>query len=174
MVFVLESVRCQMRAAKNNLRAFETEHLAGLSIEATEAKNAPGSRSALASKSLHSGKAHQPVVNSSLVGQRQVGRELPCKPDSVRLDLTRAADDHFSGTGVASGLERPTRKAWTGSTSCTFPIWSFSGWGLPCQPCHQDRGALLPHRFTLAAQAEAWGRRSILCGTFPNLAVGCR
>ncbi len=73
---------------------------------------------------------------------KKAGRELPCKPDSVRPDLTRVADDHFSGTGVASGLERPTRKAWTGSTSCTFPIWSFSGWGLPCQPCHQDRGAL--------------------------------
>src|SRR6187549_3152843 len=40
-----------------------------------------------------------------------------------------------------------------GSTR-SFPIWPFSEWGLPCRPCHQDRGALLPHRFTLAREAS--------------------
>jgi hypothetical protein len=30
------------------------------------------------------------------------------------------------------------------------PIRSCSRWGLPCRPCCQGRGALLPHRFTLA------------------------
>ena len=30
------------------------------------------------------------------------------------------------------------------------PIWPCSVWGLPCPPCHQDGGALLPHLFTLA------------------------
>jgi len=29
------------------------------------------------------------------------------------------------------------------------PIRSCSRWGLPCRPCYQDRGALLPHPFTL-------------------------
>jgi len=29
------------------------------------------------------------------------------------------------------------------------PIWSCSRWGLPCRFCCQNRGALLPHRFTL-------------------------
>jgi len=29
------------------------------------------------------------------------------------------------------------------------PIWSCSRWGLPCHPCCQGRGALLPHPFTL-------------------------
>ena len=29
------------------------------------------------------------------------------------------------------------------------PIWSCSRWGLPCRPCYQVRGALLPHPFTL-------------------------
>ena len=29
------------------------------------------------------------------------------------------------------------------------PIWSCSRWGLPCQSRYRDRGALLPHRFTL-------------------------
>jgi hypothetical protein len=29
------------------------------------------------------------------------------------------------------------------------PIWPCSDWGLPCRPCCQERGGLLPHRFTL-------------------------
>ncbi len=28
------------------------------------------------------------------------------------------------------------------------PIWSCSGWGLPCHSRYRERGALLPHRFT--------------------------
>ncbi len=32
----------------------------------------------------------------------------------------------------------------------TVPMWSCSRWGLPCRPCCQGRGALLPHRFALA------------------------
>jgi len=28
-------------------------------------------------------------------------------------------------------------------------IWSCSRWGLPCRSCHQERGELLPHHFTL-------------------------
>src|SRR3546814_5336300 len=31
-----------------------------------------------------------------------------------------------------------------------FPIWSCSRWGLPCRFRCRNRGALLPHRFTLA------------------------
>ena len=63
-------------------------------------------------------------------------------------------------------------------TTPAAPIRSCSRWGLPCQPCHQGRGALLPHRFTLASgEPEAvcflwhcpWGRpRRLLAGTvFP-------
>src|SRR5205814_5227293 len=33
-----------------------------------------------------------------------------------------------------------------------FPIWSCSAGGLPCRPAHAVRGALLPHRFTLASR----------------------
>src|SRR4029078_6614814 len=39
----------------------------------------------------------------------------------------------------------------------TFPIWSFSGWGLPCRTCHQVRGGLLPRRFTLTDGPKAAG-----------------
>ena len=41
-----------------------------------------------------------------------------------------------------------------GAGSPSSPIWPCSGWGLPCRPCCQWRGALLPHRFTLACAPE--------------------
>jgi hypothetical protein len=47
------------------------------------------------------------------------------------------------------------------------PIWSCSGWGLPCGRCYQNPGALLPHPFTLACEV-ALHRRFALCGTFPE------
>ncbi len=46
-----------------------------------------------------------------------------------------------------SGLKQPTRKR--RGPRHSFPIWSCSGWGLPCHHCYQQRGALLPHPFTL-------------------------
>ena len=33
-----------------------------------------------------------------------------------------------------------------------IPIWSCSGWGLPCHWCYHQRGALLPHHFTLTCE----------------------
>ena len=51
------------------------------------------------------------------------------------------------------------------------PIWSCSKWGLPCHRCYQQRGALLPHHFTLTDPALHRGlRRYIFCGTFRRLA----
>src|SRR5439155_25820417 len=37
------------------------------------------------------------------------------------------------------------------------PIWPCSDWGLPCRPCCQCRGGLLPHRFTLTSGVAAGG-----------------
>src|SRR5688572_31362529 len=34
------------------------------------------------------------------------------------------------------------------------PIWSCSRWGLPCRRRYRNRGALLPHRFTLTAASK--------------------
>jgi len=65
-------------------------------------------------------------------------------------------DNHSSGTGVATGLMRPTREfrghGWPVEPAYS-PIWSCSGWGLPCHACCQTRGALLPHHFTLTCRA---------------------
>src|SRR5210317_51179 len=63
-----------------------------------------------------------------------------------------------------SSLKQPTRKR-RGPRHC-FPIWSCSGWGLPCHSCYQQRGALLPHPFTLTSRS--W--RSSLCCTGRRLA----
>ena len=42
-------------------------------------------------------------------------------------------------------------------TGRAAPIWSCSGWGLPCRPCYQGRGALLPHPFTLTVGPKPAG-----------------
>src|SRR3990170_6809936 len=43
------------------------------------------------------------------------------------------------------------------SRSHAAPIRSCSRWGLPCRPCYQERGALLPHPFTLTRlRPKAW------------------
>ena len=81
--------------------------------------------------------------------RRPVSRVL-----SARRLPWAARDDHSSGTRLAARLTRPTR---TAGRECpciladaAVPIRSCSRWGLPCRPCCQGRGALLPHRFALA------------------------
>jgi len=55
------------------------------------------------------------------------------------------------------------------------PTWSCSRWGFPCRRRCRRRGALLPHRFTLAARRPCrTERRCTFCGTFPGVApAGC-
>ena len=57
-----------------------------------------------------------------------------------------------------------------GSLRREVPIRSCSWRGLPCRPCCQGRGALLPHRFTLAVHA----RRFDFCGAIPGVAPAGR
>jgi len=64
---------------------------------------------------------------------------------------------------VTRHLVQPTREQ-CGPHLCS-PIWSCSGWGLPCHTCYQARGALLPHHFTLTLRTG----RYIFCGTFRRL-----
>jgi hypothetical protein len=89
--------------------------------------------------------------------------QTACKPGSVRTVRSpwTARDGHSSGTRLTTRLTRPTRAAgWEHPrappsglpplTDAAAPIRSCSRWGLPCRPCCQGRGALLPHRFALA------------------------
>ncbi len=67
---------------------------------------------------------------------------------------------HSSGTTVARRLMQPTRRRGTDRSEAFLrrpcrPIWSCTGWGLPCRPCRQERGELLPRHFTLTGNACA-------------------
>lgn len=89
--------------------------------------------------------------------------EPAIKPGSV-------VDSHSSGTCVTAGLKQPTRVRHEPCHST--PIWSCSGWGLPCHACCQTRGALLPHLFNLAC---APGNPGVIGGVFSvALSVGLR
>jgi hypothetical protein len=119
-----------------------------------------------------------------------------CKPGSVGpRPLARARrDGHSSGTMLAHGLEQPTRTAsltllpqplsLSRTSRVAIPIRSCSRWGLPCRFRCRTRGALLPHLFTLTCPLPlsfprkrgrvGWGKRFVLCGTFPGVApAGC-
>ena len=74
------------------------------------------------------------------------GRERSCKPGPVTPQ--RGSTIISLGPTSQSASNDLPGGPWRGS-SPALPIWSFTGWGLPCQPCHQDCGALLPHHFTL-------------------------
>ena len=82
-------------------------------------------------------------------------------------------DGHSSATPVARRLKQPTRTATRKRLELALravPIRSCSRWGLPCRFRCRKRGALLPHRFTLASAIRYAPRRSVLCGTVPELA----
>ena len=104
-------------------------------------------------------------------------------------------DDHSSAALVTKAVKLPTRasglKCPCGGLRCrsdlhpllsrTFPheapIRHCSGWGLPCRSCCQDRGGLLPHRFTITADMQGAMpalRQSLLCGAFPGVAPAGR
>jgi hypothetical protein len=116
----------------------------------------------------------------------------------VLSNTLRYSGSHSSGPAVACRLEQPTR----GQHEPCYgpPIWSCSGWGLPCHFCCQKRGGLLPgglkrppaslrrapfhHRlirhplatraFTAFAAANVGHRQTILCGTFHRLTASGR
>ena len=74
-------------------------------------------------------------------------------------DRDPGLDDHSSANRVATAVKLPTRASralaslrvvsLSGPAPREAPIWHCSGWGLPCRPCCQVRGGLLPHRFTI-------------------------
>ena len=74
----------------------------------------------------------------------------------------RYPGSHSSGPAVACRLERPTREQ--REPRYRPPIWSCSGWGLPCRFCCQKRGGLLPYSLatdTLLAERTPFHHRLI-------------
>ncbi len=97
--------------------------------------------------------------------RRRVSRVLS-RLASSREATRQDGDGHSSGTPVAERLMRPTRAAarrparrrrppevdLRRQAAPAAPTWSCSRWGFPCRRRCRRRGALLPHRFTLAAR----------------------
>ena len=105
-------------------------------------------------------------------------------PVSRVLSISVAGDwmtIHLGHPSPDASCNQPGRRPeapccqWLAPSQPAVPIRSCSRWGLPCQRRCRRRGALLPHRFTLArAEAQAvcslwhcpWGRpRRALPGT---------
>jgi len=103
--------------------------------------------------------------------------QTACKPGSVPPDAKSAGrGGHSSGPAVADRFSRPTRVPQAGDSPTRLhgrgtPIRSCSWRGLPCRPCHQERGALLPHPFTLTGRNGRW---FAFCGAIPGVAPGGR
>jgi hypothetical protein len=77
--------------------------------------------------------------------------------------------------GASSNLPERLVRTDPGTWPRTAPIRSCSRWGLPCRFRCRKRGALLPHRFTLAAGYTLHARGGLLfCGTIPGVAPAGR
>ena len=105
--------------------------------------------------------------------------QTACKPGSVRafwretaIPLGRASR-HASRDQPGRRAEIPLRHG-RFRPPLAAPIRSCSRWGLPCRPCCQRRGALLPPRFTLAHQRFPSHGRFVFCGTVPGVAPAGR
>ena len=105
-----------------------------------------------------------------------------CKPGSV-WPAAEAADVtaiHLGRRLPGASSNLPERLVRTNPETWlrTAPIRFCSRWGLPCRLRRRRRGALLPHRFTLAGfaapQAERKAGGLLFCGTFPGVAPAGR
>jgi len=70
----------------------------------------------------------------------KIKKKLADKPGFV-------VDSHSSRRTVTRTLKQPTREQ--REPRLCSPIWSCSGWGLPCHPRYRARGELLPRHFNL-------------------------
>ena len=104
----------------------------------------------------------------------------PLRTGAVRQDGSRPVSRVLSRAAIHLGRASPRASCdLPGSGAghaCRSPIWSCSGWGLPCHRCCHRRGALLPHLFTLTRARRAvcflwhcpWARApQALPGTLP-------
>ena len=96
-------------------------------------------------------------------------KKSPGRGKGVDRSISRVLSWATIHLGPASprALKRPTRIQ--RGPRHGIPIWSCSGWGLPCHRCYQRRGALLPHLFTLTRSRT--NGRFVFCGTVRDRAV---
>ncbi len=108
----------------------------------------------------------QPIDLSRKIASRPVSRVLygrrPCGDNVAAILLGRrlpAASRNQPGWQAETALKVALR---------AIPIRFCSRWGLPCRPCCQARGGLLPHPFTLTPPAN---RPASIRGRFAGGAV---
>ena len=91
------------------------------------------------------------------------------KPGSVPAkSYPFAGDGHSSGTAVADGLKRSTRKH--GRAALDASLFDLAPGGVYlASGVTAGSGELLPHPFTLTRRSLRFGGRTSLCGTFPGV-----
>jgi hypothetical protein len=102
---------------------------------------------------------------------KEYKRQTACKPGFVH-HLRRSSSGCMA---IPLGRQLPAASRnlpgrLSGNGLRAIPIWSCSRWGLPCRSRCRDRGALLPHHFTLAWRERR--RRFDFCGAIPGVAPG--
>lgn len=84
--------------------------------------------------------------------RRSVSRVLSSSEEPGRSFVWDTPRGMPHATNPSSGAGEPLKS----SQISAAPIRSCSRWGLPCLPCCQRSGALLPHRFTLTFSSVPW------------------
>ena len=92
-----------------------------------------------------------------------------------RILFPSRGEDHSSATRVAAVVEQPTRKLSMETGGSAASLFGLAPQGV-CRAvaARAGRGALLPHRFTLASVVPLCGaadRRSVFCCTFRRVAA---
>src|SRR5579884_1540691 len=109
------------------------------------------------------------VLSLSTLGPDRAAAYCACaayKPVSVpRRFSSGAAIIRLGSPLLKNSSDLPGSRNGAGH-SCS-PIWSCFAWGFPCRPDYSDRGALLPHLFTLARRKT--GGRYVFCGTIRSV-----
>ena len=117
----------------------------------------------------------QRPVRAGKTARQPVSRVLSAPCGTGRPFLWDASYNAPHATNPSGGTGTPRRLSRYRDIAAS-PIRSCSRWGLPCRPCYQGRGALLPHRFALAqgtGEPVLLGR-FVFCGTVPGVAPAGR
>jgi hypothetical protein len=93
--------------------------------------------------------------------RKKEAEQRRCKPGSVPAKRGTVISLGRRLLGASSSLPGSVRWTTCAGRSRRLPAWPCSGWGLPCRPSHLDRGALLPHLFTLTARQAGGGMFSV-------------
>ncbi len=107
------------------------------------------------------GKQAKPAAEPGVAKQNEARRPV----SRVLSPLARVMAIHLGRPLPDASRDLPGRRRGNPPADVSpraAPIWSCSRWGLPCHCRYRQRGALLPHPFTLA-RLRPGGRRRAVC-----------